>query len=84
MLDLYTGRAILPDGLRYLTNNPFPVRFGRSPTKLSWRMELVADRTTFIDESQSLNIHNAEPHYGKLTSMHLYAWKLVSSESYKK
>jgi ribonucleoside-diphosphate reductase subunit M1 len=39
---------------------------------------MAADRGAFIDQSQSLNIHIAEPNYGKLTSMHFYAWSLVS------
>lgn len=38
---------------------------------------MAADRGAFIDQSQSLNIHIAEPNYGKLTSMHFYAWSLV-------
>lgn len=38
---------------------------------------MAADRGAFIDQSQSLNIHVAEPNYGKLSSMHFYAWKLV-------
>ncbi|XP_042338939.1 ribonucleoside-diphosphate reductase large subunit-like [Plectropomus leopardus] len=36
---------------------------------------MAADRGAFIDQSQSLNIHIAEPNYGKLTSMHFYGWK---------
>lgn len=40
-------------------------------------IKMAADRGAFIDQSQSLNIHIAEPNYGKLTSMHFYAWKLV-------
>nr|CAG4640600.1 EOG090X0007 [Eulimnadia texana] len=39
-------------------------------------IKMAADRGAFIDQSQSLNIHIAEPNYGKLTSMHFYAWKL--------
>ncbi|MEQ2280897.1 Ribonucleoside-diphosphate reductase large subunit [Ameca splendens] len=39
-------------------------------------LKMAADRGTFIDQSQSLNIHIAEPNYGKLTSMHFYGWKL--------
>ncbi len=27
-------------------------------------------------QSQSLNVHIAEPNFGKLTSMHFYGWKL--------
>jgi len=38
-------------------------------------INMAADRGAFIDQSQSLNIHIAEPNYGKLTSMHFYAWK---------
>merc|ERR1719445_758092 len=39
-------------------------------------IQMAADRGAFIDQSQSLNIHVAEPNYGKLTSMHFYGWKL--------
>ena len=38
-------------------------------------LELAADRAAFICQSQSLNIHIAEPTNKKLTSMHFYAWK---------
>lgn len=41
-------------------------------------IKMAADRGAFIDQSQSLNIHIAEPNYGKLTSMHFYGWKQVS------
>ena len=36
---------------------------------------MAADRDAYIDQSQSLNIHLADPNYGKLTSMHFYGWK---------
>ena len=39
-------------------------------------LKMAADRGAFIDQSQSLNIHVAEPNYGKLTSMHFHGWKL--------
>lgn len=39
-------------------------------------LNMAADRGAFIDQSQSLNIHVAEPNYGKLTSMHFHGWKL--------
>lgn len=39
-------------------------------------LKMAADRGAFIDQSQSLNIHIAEPNYGKLSSMHFYGWKL--------
>ncbi|CAL8375520.1 ribonucleoside-diphosphate reductase large subunit [Gadus morhua] len=38
-------------------------------------LKMAADRGAYIDQSQSLNIHIAEPNYGKLTSMHFYGWK---------
>lgn len=38
-------------------------------------IKMAADRGAYIDQSQSLNLHVAEPTYGKLTSMHFYAWK---------
>jgi ribonucleotide reductase alpha subunit len=41
-------------------------------------INMAADRGAFIDQSQSLNIHIAEPNMSKLSSMHFYAWKKVS------
>jgi ribonucleoside-diphosphate reductase alpha chain len=38
-------------------------------------IEMAADRGPYICQSQSLNIHIQEPNFGKLTSMHFYAWK---------
>lgn len=38
-------------------------------------IKMAADRGAFIDQSQSFNIHVAEPNYGKLTSIHFFAWK---------
>jgi len=38
-------------------------------------IDMAADRGAFIDQSQSFNVHIAEPNFGKLTSMHFYAWK---------
>lgn len=32
--------------------------------------KMAADRGAFIDQSQSMNIHIADPSYSKLTSMH--------------
>jgi len=39
-------------------------------------LQMAADRGPYIDQSQSLNIHMAEPNYAKITSMHFHAWKL--------
>ena len=41
-------------------------------------LKMAADRGAYIDQSQSMNIHIAEPNYGKLTSMHFFGWKQVS------
>jgi ribonucleoside-diphosphate reductase subunit M1 len=38
-------------------------------------IDLAVARSPFIDQSQSLNLYLGEPSYGKLTSMHFYAWK---------
>jgi ribonucleoside-diphosphate reductase alpha subunit len=38
-------------------------------------LDLAADRSPFICQSQSLNVHIADPTSKKLTSMHFYAWK---------
>ncbi|WP_020527944.1 ribonucleoside-diphosphate reductase subunit alpha [Flexithrix dorotheae] len=49
--------------------------------KTSWEIsqkniiEMAADRGAFICQSQSLNIFMSDPNFGKLTSMHFYAWK---------
>ncbi|KNA10349.1 hypothetical protein SOVF_145170 [Spinacia oleracea] len=37
-------------------------------------VDMAADRGCFIDQSQSLNIHMEQPNFGKLTSLHFYAW----------
>lgn len=37
-------------------------------------INMAADRGAYIDQSQSLNMYIAEPNFGKLTSMHFYAW----------
>jgi len=38
-------------------------------------LDMAADRGAFICQSQSMNVHIQEPNFGKLTSMHFYAWK---------
>ena len=38
-------------------------------------IDMAADRGAFICQSQSLNVHMANPNFAKLTSMHFYAWK---------
>jgi ribonucleoside-diphosphate reductase alpha chain len=49
--------------------------------KTTWEMkqrvliDMAAGRGAFICQSQSLNLFVADPNYGKLTSMHFYAWR---------
>ncbi len=38
-------------------------------------IELAADRGAYVCQSQSMNIHIKDPNFGKMTSMHFYAWK---------
>jgi len=38
-------------------------------------IEMAADRAPFICQSQSLNIHLAQPSFAKMSSMHFYGWK---------
>lgn len=38
-------------------------------------IDMAADRGAFIDQSQSLNLFMENPNFGKLTSMHFYAWE---------
>lgn len=40
-------------------------------------LEMAAARGPFIDQSQCLNVYMNEPSE-KLTSMHFYAWDIVS------
>ncbi|KAK6640162.1 Ribonucleoside-diphosphate reductase large subunit [Polyplax serrata] len=61
--------AGIPDELKALYKTVWEI-----PQKVIVKM--AADRGAFVDQSQSLNIHMAQPNYGKLTSMHFHAWKL--------
>ncbi|KUL53312.1 ribonucleoside-diphosphate reductase [Streptomyces sp. NRRL F-4489] len=38
-------------------------------------IDMAADRTPYLDQSQSLNLFMASPTIGKLSSMYAYAWK---------
>lgn len=40
-------------------------------------VDMAVDRGCYIDQSQSLNIHMDQPNFGKLTSLHFYAWSKV-------
>lgn len=58
----------IPDDLKRLYKTTWEI-----PQKVI--INMAADRGAFIDQSQSLNIHLAEPTFGKMSSMHFYAWK---------
>lgn len=38
-------------------------------------IDMAADRGAYICQSQSFNVHMVDANFGKLTSMHFYAWK---------
>jgi ribonucleoside-diphosphate reductase alpha chain len=38
-------------------------------------IDMAADRGAYICQSQSMNVHIQDANFGKLTSMHFYAWK---------
>ena len=38
-------------------------------------IDMSADRGAYICQSQSMNIHLQDANFGKMTSMHFYAWK---------
>jgi ribonucleoside-diphosphate reductase alpha chain len=38
-------------------------------------IDMAADRGAFVCQSQSMNIHLQDANFGKMTSMHFYAWK---------
>ena len=40
-------------------------------------VQMAADRAPFIDQTQSLNIHMAEPTFEKVTALHFTTWSLV-------
>jgi ribonucleoside-diphosphate reductase alpha chain len=38
-------------------------------------IDMAADRGAYICQSQSMNLFLSDPNFGKITSMHFYAWK---------
>ena len=42
-------------------------------------VDMAADRGAFIDQSQSFNVHMSDVNFGKLTSLHFYAWKVCTA-----
>lgn len=58
----------IPEDLRELYKTVWEIK-----TKVI--MDMAADRGAYICQSQSLNVHMTDINFGKLTSMHFYAWK---------
>ncbi len=46
-------------------------------------VDMAADRGAFIDQSQSFNVHMSDPNFGKLTSLHFYAWKARRPDAHR-
>ncbi|CAN5454905.1 ribonucleoside-diphosphate reductase subunit alpha [soil metagenome] len=69
------GIAALPDDVRsvYRTAWELPQRA---------LIDMAAERSAFIDQSQSLNLFIAGPSIGKLSSMYLHAWKAGLKTTY--
>ena len=38
-------------------------------------IDMASDRAPFIDQTQSMNLWLSNPTFGKVSSMHMYAWK---------
>ena len=69
------GIAALPDDVRLLF---------RTAWELPQRalIDMAAERSAYIDQSQSLNLFIAGPSIGKLSSMYLHAWKAGLKTTY--
>lgn len=61
--------ATIPDDIKALYKTVWEISQKRI-------LDMAADRGAFIDQSQSLNVHFAEPTMSKITSMHFHGWKL--------
>ena len=58
----------IPDDLKYLYRTVWEI-------KQKDVIDMAADRSIYIDQSQSLNLFLESPTKPQLTSMHFYAWK---------
>ncbi len=73
------NRLISENGL--IQNVPEIPQHLKDLYKTTWEIsqktiiDMAAERGAYICQSQSLNIHMEDPNFGKLTSMHFYAWK---------
>jgi ribonucleoside-diphosphate reductase alpha chain len=69
------GIAALPEDVRTLFRTAWEL-----PQKAL--IDMAAERSAYIDQSQSLNLFIAGPSIGKLSSMYLYAWKAGLKTTY--
>ncbi len=69
------GVTALPEDVR---------RLFRTAWELPQRalIDMAAERSAYIDQSQSLNLFIAGPSIGKLSSMYLHAWKAGLKTTY--
>jgi ribonucleotide reductase alpha subunit len=70
---IYLGGSIkdlteIPKHIRDL----YPTAFDTSQKVM---IDQSAERSPFVDQSQSLNIHLSAPTYASVSSMHIYGWK---------
>ncbi|KAM0933079.1 putative ribonucleoside-diphosphate reductase [Dioscorea sansibarensis] len=57
----------IPDNLKAIYKTVWEI-------KQKTLVDMAIDRGCYIDQSQSLNIHMEQANFGKLTSLHFYAW----------
>ena len=60
--------ACIPDEVKALYKTVWEI-------KQKHVLEMAADRAPYICQSQSLNLHIADPSHAKLTSAHFYSWR---------
>lgn len=73
------NKIIQADGsIQHIENIPKEIKdLYKTAWEISQRViiDMARDRGAFIDQSQSMNLFVENPTYGKLSSMHMYAWK---------
>jgi ribonucleoside-diphosphate reductase alpha chain len=60
--------ASIPDELKMLYKTVWEI-------KQKAVVDMSSGRGPYIDQGQSLNVFMEDPNFGKLSSMHFYAWK---------
>lgn len=59
----------IPENIRNLYKTAWEISVEKT-------MKMAVDRGAFIDQSQSFNLHVVAPDFGKMSSIHIRAWKL--------